>query len=92
MVKTIFELGLDDLIQAGLTINEAKDFEAVIKQTISATDATSFDPGEVWRQIVAQRLLKPSHPHELHQLVYYSIYANWDVFNRGPPLYWFPSL
>ncbi|XP_004294995.1 PREDICTED: probable acyl-activating enzyme 18, peroxisomal [Fragaria vesca subsp. vesca] len=92
MVKTIFELGLDDLIQAGLTINEAKDFEAVIKQTISATDATSFDPGEVWRQIVAQRLLKPSHPHELHQLVYYSIYANWDVSNRGPPLYWFPSL
>ncbi|PRQ35725.1 putative acetate--CoA ligase [Rosa chinensis] len=92
MVKTISELGLVDFVHAGLTINEAKDFEAVLKQMISATNATSFDPGEVWRQIVAQKLLKPSHLHELHQLVYYSVYANWDVSNRGPPLYWFPSL
>ncbi|XP_050369523.1 probable CoA ligase CCL12 [Argentina anserina] len=92
MVKTIRELGFDDLVQAGLTLNEAKEIEAVLKQTISATNGASFDPVEVWRQIVAQRLLKPSHPHELHQLVYYSIYANWDVSTRGPPLYWFPSL
>lgn len=89
MVKSISELGSDDLVQAGLPINEAKDFELVLTQTMSATNATA---GELWRQIVAQRLLKPSHPHELHQLVYYSVYANWDVSNKGPPPYWFPSL
>lgn len=88
-MKSISELGSDDLVQAGLPINEAKDFELVLKQTMSSTKATA---GELWRQIVAQRLLKPSHPHELHQLVYYSVYADWDVSNKGPPPYWFPSL
>ncbi|ONK65596.1 uncharacterized protein A4U43_C07F38710 [Asparagus officinalis] len=45
----------------------------------------------LWRDLVERRLLKPSHPHELHQLVYYSVYAEWDVSVRGPPPYWFPS-
>ncbi|ONK69474.1 uncharacterized protein A4U43_C05F23330 [Asparagus officinalis] len=45
----------------------------------------------MWRGVVERGLLKPSHPHQLHQLVYYSAYAKWDVSARGPPPYWFPS-
>ncbi|XP_068310642.1 probable CoA ligase CCL12 [Pyrus communis] len=90
MVKNISEMGVEDFVQAGLDVEEAKDFGTVLKNTISRTNTT--DPKEIWRQIVAERLLKPSHPHELHQLIYYSVYANWDASTKGPPLYWFPSL
>ncbi|KAM1472451.1 hypothetical protein ACFX13_029405 [Malus domestica] len=90
MVKNISEVGVENFVQAGLDVEEAKDFDRVLKNTISRTNTT--DPKEIWRQIVAERLLKPSHPHELHQLIYYSVYANWDASTKGPPLYWFPSL
>ncbi|KAM2126577.1 hypothetical protein ACFX1R_006576 [Malus domestica] len=48
-------------------------------------------PKEIRRQIVAESLLKASHIHDLHQLIYYSVYANWDATTKGRPLYWFPS-
>ncbi|RXH85341.1 hypothetical protein DVH24_042109 [Malus domestica] len=48
-------------------------------------------PKEIWRQIVAESLLKASHTHDVHQLIYYSVYANWDATTKGRPLYWFPS-
>lgn len=86
--KSISEVGLEDLVEAGLAIDEAKHLEAVLKQHTISSD----DPREVWRQLVSERVLKPSHPHELHQLIYYSVYANWDVSTKGLPLYWFPSL
>ncbi|KAI5321083.1 hypothetical protein L3X38_030154 [Prunus dulcis] len=86
--KSISEVGVEDLVEAGLAIDEAKHLEAVLKQHAISSD----DPREVWRQLVSERVLKPSHPHELHQLIYYSVYANWDVSTQGLPLYWFPSL
>ncbi|KAJ0960586.1 hypothetical protein J5N97_001579 [Dioscorea zingiberensis] len=50
------------------------------------------DAVEVWRNVVESGVLKPSHPHPLHQLVYYSVYAGWASADRGPPPYWFPDL
>ncbi|KAL5563556.1 hypothetical protein UlMin_033303 [Ulmus minor] len=88
--KDINDVGLDELVKAGLHIEEAKNFKRVFEDVISETKG--LDPRELWRKLVAQRILKPSHPHELHQLVYYSVYSDWDVSTRGPPLYWFPSL
>lgn len=90
MVKSITEVGVEDLVKAGLDIEEAKAFQKVLNDSIS--DVEGSDPREVWRRLVSQRVLKPSHPHGLHQLVYYSVYADWDVSTRGPPPYWFPSL
>ncbi|XP_062082791.1 probable CoA ligase CCL12 [Humulus lupulus] len=84
------EVGVEDLVKAGLSTEEAKYFQRVLEDIVNG--AKGLDPSEVWREVVARRLLKPSHPHELHQLLYHSVYANWDVSTRGPPLYWFPSL
>ncbi|GMY16105.1 probable CoA ligase CCL12 isoform X1 [Fagus crenata] len=92
MVKSISEVGVEDLVKAGLGIEEANEFERVLKEAILSAGAKASDQREVWRELVSRRVLKPWHPHELHQLVYYSVYANWDLSTNGPPLYWFPSL
>ncbi|XP_030507392.2 probable CoA ligase CCL12 [Cannabis sativa] len=88
--KSISEVGVEDLVQAGLTTEEATGFQRVLKDSLSCTKGS--DSSEVWRHLVARRALKPWHPHGLHQLVYYSVYAHWDVSSKGPPPYWFPSL
>lgn len=88
--KSIAEVGVDDIVMAGLCIEEAKEFHKILKQTINAPKGP--DPRELWQEMVDRRVLKPWHPHRLHQLVYYSIYAHWDVCTKGPPFYWFPSL
>ena len=90
MVKGITEVGVEDLVKAGLEIEDAKAFQRVLNDSISGVEGS--DPREVWRRLVSRRVLKPSHPHGLHQLVYSSVYADWDVSTRGPPPYWFPSL
>ncbi|KAH6814385.1 acyl-activating enzyme 18 [Perilla frutescens var. frutescens] len=88
MGKSIREVGVEDLVGCGLTVEEAKDLERELK------NATKNGGGgkEVWGWITACKLLKPWHPHPLHQLVYYSIYKDYDDNIHGPPLYWFPSL
>ncbi|KAI3461883.1 hypothetical protein Pfo_018546 [Paulownia fortunei] len=88
MGKSISEVGVEDLVGAGLALEEATDLERELK------DATSYGFGakEVWREIMARKLLKPWHPHALHQLIYFSVYCNYDESIHGPPLYWFPSL
>jgi hypothetical protein len=90
MAKSIGEVGVEDLVKAGLTTEEAHEFQRVLKEAVSG--AKESDPREVWRQLVARRVLKPWHPHGLHQLLYHSVYANWDPATNGPPPYWFPSL
>ncbi|KAF5735709.1 acyl-activating enzyme 18 peroxisomal isoform X1 [Tripterygium wilfordii] len=90
MGKSISEMGVDDFVKSGMSIEEGKVFDEMLKGAVSAVN--SSEPRELWREIVARRLLKPWHPHELHQLVYYSVYAHWDESTNGPPLYWFPSL
>ncbi|XP_060174209.1 probable CoA ligase CCL12 isoform X1 [Lycium barbarum] len=85
--KSISEVGLDDLVRAGLGEEEAKWLMGEVKAAIAKV---GLDGKDVWREITAARkLLKPTHPHGLHQLLYYSVYHNYD---NGPPLYWFPSL
>lgn len=89
--KSITEVGVADIIKAGLSVEEeAKEFYRILKETIG--EAKGLDPREVWRKVVDNRVLKPWHPHGVHQLVYYSVYSHWDSSTKGPPLYWFPSL
>ncbi|EOY32310.1 Acyl-activating enzyme 18 [Theobroma cacao] len=97
MGKSIAEVGLKDLCNAGglrLSIEGAREIYQVITEAIGIAQSNSSDPDprEVWREVVRRRVLKPWHPHQLHQLLYYSVYANWDASTNGPPLYWFPSL
>ncbi|KAJ9183134.1 hypothetical protein P3X46_007039 [Hevea brasiliensis] len=88
--KTIADVEVNDMIKAGLSMEEAKEFHKILKQTIA--EAKGSDAREVWQKVVAKRMLMPWHPHRLHQLIYYSVYAHWDASINGPPLYWFPSL
>uniref|UniRef100_A0A2P2KEC8 Putative acyl-activating enzyme 18isoform X1 n=3 Tax=Rhizophora mucronata TaxID=61149 RepID=A0A2P2KEC8_RHIMU len=88
--KKIGEVGVDDIVKAGaLSREEAKQLHSILQEAIAGA---SSDPRKVWQHLVAKRVLKPWHPHGLHQLFYYSVYAHWDPSNSGPPPYWFPSL
>ncbi|KAH7560392.1 hypothetical protein JRO89_XS10G0009500 [Xanthoceras sorbifolium] len=96
MGKKIGEVGVEDLVKAGLTMEEAREFEEILSGVLlrggRRRRGLDFDPREAWRELVAHKVLKPWHPHGLHQLVYYSVYSHWDVSSNGPPLSWFPSL
>ncbi|XVE70407.1 hypothetical protein DITRI_Ditri10aG0070100 [Diplodiscus trichospermus] len=98
MAKTIDELGVEDLCRAGgdLSIEEAGEILQVLKEATSKAKARAKGGNlwarEVWREVVDRKVLKHCHPHSLHQLVYYSVYAYWDASINGPPLYWFPTL
>ncbi|KAA8549652.1 hypothetical protein F0562_001330 [Nyssa sinensis] len=93
--RSISEVGVEELVKAGLTVEDAKAFQKGLKDAIVRTGTgggSDSDPKEIWRELTARRMLRPSHPHAVHQLVYYAVYANYDVSTNGPPLYWFPSL
>jgi acetyl-CoA synthetase len=42
-----------------------------------------------WQQLT-QNLLKPTHPFALHQLLYETVFSDWDT-SQGPPPIWIPS-
>ncbi|KAI5385016.1 variant 3 [Lathyrus oleraceus] len=86
--KSITELGVDDFINAGLSPVEANQFKELL---LSLSLSSGDDPAHTWRRIVSRRVLKPSYPHPLHQLIYYTIYSNHHS-SPTPPLYWFPSI
>ena len=84
-------MGVEELVKAGLGAEEAKVIERGLKAAIDRTGGGS-NPRDLWRELTTRRLLRPSHPHAVHQLVYYAVYADYDASSNGPPLYWFPSL
>lgn len=96
MVKrSVAEVTVTDLVEAGLAAGEAEQLHGTLQDVLlGARNGGSKvpDPREVWRELVGRRALKPSYPHRLHQLLYYSVYSTWDSTIDGPPLYWFPSL
>ncbi|XP_074312098.1 putative CoA ligase CCL12 [Silene latifolia] len=80
------ELKDEMLVAAGMSKDEADELIKVVKQLEGEGEL------EVWREVVSRKLLRPHHPHALHQLVYYTLFCNWDSDRFGhPPLYWFPS-
>ncbi|XP_061375198.1 probable CoA ligase CCL12 [Gastrolobium bilobum] len=99
MGKSIIrELGVEDFVNAGLTVREANELYNVLRDVLSLCPSSSDNPTDIWRHLVTRRVLKPSYPHPLHQLVYYSLHdhssqphAHADA-DAAPPLYWFPSL
>ncbi|XP_020582647.1 probable acyl-activating enzyme 18, peroxisomal isoform X2 [Phalaenopsis equestris] len=88
--ESVWEIQVEDIIAAGLPPTEARDFHSALRSVAGAGWRMGME-AEVWRAVAAARLLRPDHPHALHQLVYYSVYAKWDLAERGPPPYWFPS-
>jgi hypothetical protein len=78
---SVWEIQAHDVEAAGLA---AAAFAAALRSAA----AGAADEAAAW---AAAGVLRPEHPHALHQLVYYSVYAGWDRAARGPPPYWFPS-
>ena len=83
---------MEELVAAGMSMEEAHILLKVVDDVASRYNGRPEGASEVWREIVARKLLRPDHPHALHQLVYYTLYSHWDSSLLGPPLYWFPSL
>ncbi|CAL4919623.1 unnamed protein product [Urochloa decumbens] len=79
-----------DVGDAGLAAAEAGAFLAALRSAAAAAGPGAAGDA-VWAAVAAAGVLRPEHPHALHQLVYYSVYAGWDRAARGPPPYWFPS-
>ncbi|KAE8808679.1 putative acyl-activating enzyme 18, peroxisomal [Hordeum vulgare] len=82
---SVGEIRAADVEAAGLAAADAGPFLAALRS------AAGKDAATAWKAVVAAGVLRPDHPHALHQLVYYSVYAGWDRAQRGPPPYWFPS-
>lgn len=89
--ETLWDIALTDLALAGLRPEEATAFYSDLHRVLGPQRRPPADAAEVWRSVVDSGLLKPSHSHPLHQLVYYSVFARWDFAARGPPPYWFPD-
>ncbi|RAL43062.1 hypothetical protein DM860_009844 [Cuscuta australis] len=92
--KSIADVGAEDMVQVGLSPEEAASLHRHLENAISLSrrHPPGLDPQVVWREITARKLLKPTHPHALHRLLYTSVYSNYDESSSGPPLFWFPSL
>lgn len=86
--KGIEEIGVEELVEAGLPLPDAR----ALYEALRAAIAGGSTPDSVWHEITGRRILRPTHPHSVHQLVYYSVYSGWSSSASGPPPYWFPSL
>ncbi|TKY60030.1 acyl-activating enzyme 18 [Spatholobus suberectus] len=71
MGRSVMELGVEDFVNAGLTVGEANELCGVLRDILSLSPA---EPSDIWRHLVTRRALKPSFPHSLHQLLYHSVY------------------
>ncbi|KAK3145753.1 hypothetical protein QOZ80_3BG0256910 [Eleusine coracana subsp. coracana] len=83
---SVWEIEARDVEAAGLAAADASVFLAALRSAA----AGAADETAAWAAAAAT-VLRPEHPHALHQLVYYSVFAGWDRAARGPPPYWFPS-
>ncbi|CAJ1938533.1 unnamed protein product [Sphenostylis stenocarpa] len=92
MGKSVRELEVEDLVNAGLTVAEANEVHRVLRDILSQC-LSPTDPSFIWRRLLAHKLLKPSFPHSFHHLLYHSVYHSaFHSQHASLPLYWFPSL
>lgn len=81
MVKQVL---LEQILQCGVTCTTAMAMLPSINRSLATLPAL-----DCW-QYLTQHLLQPSHPFSLHQLLYETTFADWDL-NQGPPPAWSPS-
>ncbi|KAG0616880.1 hypothetical protein M758_5G148600 [Ceratodon purpureus] len=77
----------EHLLKAGMSPPEAGVFYNQLQSILS--EGGKSKPS-IWQRI-SQVILRPEHPFPLHQLMYYSIYRDWDTAKLGPPLAWIPT-
>ena len=78
-------LTTEQLIACGLENAEASEITEAVNRLLA-----SQSPTACWRDI-SRNILTPQHPFALHQLLYETVYADFDSVTYGPPPAWFPT-
>ena len=75
----------EKLISCGLEKAEALKIAETVNRLLSTQSPTAC-----WYEI-SRYILTPEHPFALHQLLYDTVYADFDITTHGPPPAWFPT-
>ena len=75
---------VEQLIACGLDKTEALEITEAINRILAQS------PTACWYEI-SRYILTPQHPFALHQLLYETVYADFDRATYGPPPAWFPT-
>ena len=78
-------LTVERLIACGLDKAEASEIVETVNRIVKA-----HSPTACWDEI-SRYILTPQHPFALHQLLYETVYADFDSTTHGPPPAWFPT-
>ena len=78
-------LAVKQLIACGLEETEALKIAGTVNRLLSTQS-----PTVCWYEI-SRYILTPQHPFTLHQLLYETVYADFDRATYGPPPAWFPT-
>ena len=78
-------LAVEQLIVCGLDKAEASEITEVINRILETESPTAC-----WYEI-SRYILTPHHPFALHQLLYETVYTEFDRVTYGPPPAWFPT-
>ena len=78
-------LTLEQLVTCGLEKAEALQITEAINRILLTQSPTAC-----WYEI-SRYILTPQHPFALHQLLYETVYADFDRTTHGPPPAWFPT-
>ena len=78
-------LTVEELIACGLTEREASKIAETVNQILPTQSPTTC-----WHEI-SRHILTPQHPFAVHQLLYETVYADYDRTRYGPPPAWFPT-
>ena len=78
-------LTVEQLIACGLEKTEALKITEAVNRILPTQSPTAC-----WYEI-SRYILTPQHPFALHQLLYETVYADFDGAKYGPPPAWFPA-
>ncbi|KAL2930662.1 putative acyl-activating enzyme 18 peroxisomal [Bienertia sinuspersici] len=80
----------EELIAAGMSVEEADNLLKVVDDVISRVGDVSRGATEVWREVVARKLLRPDHPQAVHQMVLsLGLFSSWPSSLLVPfSIYW----
>ena len=78
-------LTVEQLTACGLDKTEASEIVEAVNRILKTQSPTAR-----WSEI-SRHILTPYHPFTLHQLLYETVYTDFDSATHGPPPAWFPT-
>ena len=78
-------LTVEQIITCELDKAEASEITETVNRILPIQSPTAC-----WQEI-SRHILTPQHPFALHQLLYETVYADFDRATDGPPPAWFPT-